>query len=46
MTVIGRIRPAVPSLIEALNDRDPRTLFLRPIFGHFVMVNVLPPATP
>jgi hypothetical protein len=35
------LRPAVPSLIGALNDRDPRTLLLRPIFGHFVMVNVL-----
>jgi uncharacterized membrane protein len=35
------LRPAVPSLIDALNDRDPRTLFLRPIFEHFVVVNVL-----
>ncbi|HEY6929185.1 MAG TPA: hypothetical protein VJA66_05865 [Thermoanaerobaculia bacterium] len=34
------LRPAVPSLVDALNDKDPRTLFLGPIFAHFVSVNV------
>ena len=34
------LRPAMPSLVEALNDKDPRTLFLGPILAHFVSLNV------
>ena len=35
------LHPAVPSLMGALNDREPRLRFLQPVFGHFVAVNVL-----
>jgi hypothetical protein len=34
------LRPAMPSLVGALNDKDPRTFFLGPLFAHFVAVNL------